>query len=190
VATLYVLWCRITCDAVKDKGSLTMNKIFKHLVCRNGIYANKIQRFAVPDEFVSWSTKYEEYQPPFYEMPGLSDKDWADPSIDEEKFKPKFNQLDGNVNRKSHIGTYEVVNNLPLNPFGRTGLSGRGVLGRYAVNHAADPIVSTWKRDENNEIAKHIDDGKPILRVLCIQRGDTKEIALPGNIYYKIIKNF
>jgi ADP-ribose pyrophosphatase len=39
-----------------------------------------------------------------------------------------------------------------------------------------------WKRDENNELSTHESDGKPILRVLCIQRGDTKEIALPGGM--------
>ena len=29
---------------------------------------------------------------------------------------------------------------------------------------------------------KDENDGKPILKVLCIQRGDTKEIALPGGM--------
>lgn len=28
------------------------------------------------------------------------------------------------------------------NPRGRTGLSGRGLLGRWGPNHAADPIVT------------------------------------------------
>jgi ADP-ribose pyrophosphatase len=39
-----------------------------------------------------------------------------------------------------------------------------------------------WSRDASNEIIKHASDGKPVLRVLCIQRGDTKEIALPGGM--------
>jgi ADP-ribose pyrophosphatase len=62
------------------------------------------------------------------------------------------------------------------------GISGRGILGRYGPNHAADPIVSTWKRDQNGQIMKHSDSQKPILRILCIQRGDTGEIALPGGM--------
>jgi ADP-ribose pyrophosphatase len=107
-----------------------MNKIFKHIVCRNGVYANKIQRFAVSDEFISWSLSYEGYQPPFFESPVLAGKPWADPPIDDTSFKPRFNELDGNVNRISHIGEYQVENNFPLNPFGRTGLKGRGILGR------------------------------------------------------------
>ena len=30
------------------------------------------------------------------------------------------------------------------NPCGRTGLKGRGLLGRWGPNHAADPIVTRW----------------------------------------------
>jgi ADP-ribose pyrophosphatase len=124
---------------------------------------------------------FEDYNPPFYESPILKGKPWADLEVGDPSFNPKYNVLDGNVNRKSHIGVYQVENKMPLNPFGRTGLKGRGILGRYGPNHAADPIVSTWKRNENGEIINH-EDGKPILKVLCIQRGDTKEIALPGGM--------
>jgi ADP-ribose pyrophosphatase len=56
-------------------------------------------------------------------------------------------------------------------------------LGRYGVNHAADPIVSTWQRDSNNVIVKHHKDQKPILKILCITRSDTKDsFALPGGM--------
>lgn len=47
----------------------------------------------------------------------------------------------------------------PLNPIGRTGISGRGFLGRWGPNHAADPVVSRIK------------DGK--LQFVGIQRRDT-----------------
>lgn len=165
-----------------EKESATMNKIFKHVACRNSLYAKAIQRFPVPDEFISWTTSYEEYEPPFYESSVIENKPWADSKIDDPTFKPKFNELDGNVNRVSHTGPYQIANGLPLNPFGRTGITGRGVLGRYAVNHAADPIVSTWKRGENNEIVRDSITQKPILKILCIKRGDTGEIALPGGM--------
>lgn len=155
--------------------------IFKHVVCRNKIYANAIQRLAVTDEQVPWTAAFDNYNPPFYEAPEIKGKPWADLEHVNPSFNPKYNELDGNVNRKSHIGAYQVKGKLPLNPFGRTGLRGRGILGRYGPNHAADPIVSTWKRDDNGVIVKH-EDGKPILKVLCIQRGDTKEIALPGGM--------
>lgn len=159
-----------------------MNKIFKHVACRNSLYAKAIQRFPVPDEFIPWEVSYEVYEPPFYESPGIIGKPWADLKHDDPSFNPKFNKLDGNVNRVSHVGAYRVVNNLPINPFGRTGITGRGILGRYAVNHAADPIVSTWKRDDQKQIVKDTETKKPILRILCIQRGDTGDIALPGGM--------
>jgi AGAP006085-PA len=50
--------------------------------------------------------------------------------------------MDGSVNRKSHIGPYQVEGNYPLNPLGRTGIRGKGILGRWGPNHAADPVVT------------------------------------------------
>lgn len=49
------------------------------------------------------------------------------------------------------MGTYKIENGYPLNPIGRTGIIGRGVLGRWGPNHAADPIVTSWKRLENGD---------------------------------------
>lgn len=69
-------------------------------------------------------------------------------------FKPQWNTLDGNVNRKSFIGSYIINNGKPLNPVGRTGLEGRGILGRWGPNHAADPIVTRWKRN-NGSLVLH-----------------------------------
>ena len=44
------------------------------------------------------------------------------------------------VNRASHEGEYLVdATNRPLNIRGRTGVRGRGVLGKWGPNHAADP---------------------------------------------------
>lgn len=60
--------------------------------------------------------------------------------------------MDGMVNRKSHMGNYEIYDGRPLNPLGRTGLKGRGILGKWGPNHAADPIVSRWKVVENSRV--------------------------------------
>lgn len=56
------------------------------------------------------------------------------------------------MNRISHTGEYEIVQNAPQNPIGRTGVIGRGLLGRWGPNHAADPIVTRWKRDNSGKI--------------------------------------
>lgn len=56
----------------------------------------------------------------------------------------------------------------PLNPYGRTGLCGRGRLYYWGPNHAADPIVTRLDGDS--------------LAVIVIQRGDTGAWALPGGM--------
>ena len=42
------------------------------------------------------------------------------------------------------MGSYSLGKEdlLPRNPIGRTGLRGRGLLGRWGPNHAADPVVT------------------------------------------------
>lgn len=107
----------------------------------------KIFRFAVPDEKVSWDVQWEDYKPPEYNSEKLKGQSWADP----EDYKDiKFNQVDGKLNRKSHMGcvVYYLVKKIsryfseykldksgaPVNPEGRTGLRGRGVLGKF-TNH-------------------------------------------------------
>ena len=89
------------------------------------------------------------------------------------------------VNRASHEGEYLVdVNNRPLNIRGRTGLSGRGVLGKWGPNHAADPVVTRWKRLDNGSGEKKVDEssGRPVLEFVCIQRRDTGVWAIPGGM--------
>lgn len=75
--------------------------------------------------------------------------------LGDPEFSPKWNNLDGTINRRSFRGLYKIVDDRPQNPEGRTGLKGRGVLGRWGPNHAADPIVTRWKRDNTGKIALH-----------------------------------
>ena len=61
----------------------------------------------------------------------------------------------------------------PLNPRGRTGMRGRGVLGMWGPNHAADPVVTRWD--------PRYPEGMR-LEVVAVQRKDTGEWALPGGL--------
>lgn len=71
----------------------------------------------------------------------------------------------------------------PINPFKRTGLLGRGVLGKFGPNHAADPIVVRYNNpyqcaDELFDLStccKH-------LEFVGIQRADTLQWAIPGGM--------
>lgn len=154
-----------------------------HIKCRNNIYPrSNQQRLHVPDERVPWSKVWKNYHPPSFTMDYIKGKPWADPEIGNKNFNPKWNDVDGNVNRTSHVQTYEIRDGYPLNPVGRTGLSGRGVLGRWGPNHAADPIVTRWKRSKNLKQFINENSKKPVLQFVAIQRRDSGEWALPGGM--------
>lgn len=59
------------------------------------------------------------------------------------------------------------------------------ILGHFGPNHAADPIVTRWKRNEQGEIVIHEKTRKPILQFVCICRKDTNEFAIPGGMVDK-----
>jgi ADP-ribose pyrophosphatase len=137
-----------------------------HVKARSLEYLGGIKRFPVPDDKVPWSVPWEDYQPVDYTAPVvLKGPVWADPDIKLNNIntynfmyitmlmciirggimpsKPvKFNEMDGNINRVSHTGRYELDNGVPRNPVGRTGMCGRGLLGKWGPNHAADPVVT------------------------------------------------
>ena len=56
---------------------------------------------------------------------------------------------------------------------------GRGLLGKWGPNHAADPIVTRWKRNSTTR-EREVVGGKPRLEFVAIKRRDTGEWALPG----------
>lgn len=72
----------------------------------------------------------------------------------------QWNSIDKAIDRRSFEGIYKIDNNYPLNPAGRMGIRGRGLLGRWGPNHAADPIVTRWKRDEKESIVENPDSNK------------------------------
>ena len=155
-----------------------------HQKCRSQFYPrtnNTVPRVPVPDEKVSWHIKWEEYNPATFTASHIDGQPWADPAIT-DSFHPHWNKVDGNINRKSHMGVYQIVDLFPLNPAGRTGLRGRGVLGRWGPNHAADPIVTRWKKDESLNVGLNPVTKKPILQFVAIQRRDTGEWAIPGGM--------
>jgi len=160
-----------------------------HTECRTSPYVNTQQtRFPVPDEKVEWNTEFADYKPPFFTDPKVVGNPLTDASLEKMKaddsIKFKFNELDGIIDRRSHEGRYELDGNLedlPLNPHGRTGLTGRGWLWRWGPNHAADPIVTRWLRTEG-EIVKDEESGKPVLEFVAILRNDGGGWAIPGGM--------
>jgi ADP-ribose pyrophosphatase len=135
--------------------------------CRNTTYLNGPARTFVSDENVMWTTSFPGYDPINYTAPSVAKLPvWADNSVDLSSVK--FNTMDGKINRVSYMGQYEIINGVPRNPIGRTGMTGQGLLGRFGPNHAADPLVTRW----NNGV----------LEFVAIKRGDTGEWAIPGGM--------
>lgn len=126
---------------------------------KHALYPN---RFSVPDEKVLWDVIYPEYFPAEYNAPIVLDEKtpWADPQ---------------EIDKVTHLFTsflgYVQFNNkgIPLNPIGRTGICGRGVLGKWGANFAVDAIITTTDASNN-------------LLVLAITRKDTGETAFPGGM--------
>ncbi|CAL4134106.1 unnamed protein product [Meganyctiphanes norvegica] len=156
-----------------------------HSKCREPDYPksqNKVKRFQVPYGKVEWTTDFHDYKPVNYTSTAiLKSPAWADKLIGAEGFSPLWNKLDGNTDRRSHEGEYEVIDGVPQNPHGRTGIIGRGCLGKWGPNHAADPVVTRWKLDGEEKVINEKSQ-LPILQFVSIKRWDNGQWAIPGGM--------
>lgn len=109
-----------------------------------------------------WPSAGSDYAPPHFTDPKvLAGPEWADPDDFERALAARGGMFD----------SYEelpLVDGRPKNPRGPTGLAGRGLLGRFGPNFAADPIV----------FRQH--DGR--LHMIAIRRRDNGRWAIPGGM--------
>ncbi len=123
-------------------------------------------RVDVADESVPWSKDVPSYNPPEFTDDSVLTQGvaqgWADPPTPQEV--PNLTQ------RETYEGPISFDGGVPLNPRGRTGVRGRGLLGKWGPNHAADPIVTRY----------HPQTGK--LQVVAVLREDTGQFAVPGGM--------
>lgn len=124
---------------------------------------------------VSWSEDDDAYRPVDFTHKVVLENDrskkangWADPA----EITPELSkELSDRVSNAVIVGGRpQMVDGLPRNPMGRTGMVGRGLLGKYGPNHAADPLVT------------RIDPNTQKLQMVAIQRADTKQWAIPGGM--------
>jgi ADP-ribose pyrophosphatase len=104
-------------------------------------------RFRISIDQANWKIKAPEYQPPYYVDEIVLQNDsskkkngWADPEHDwsvRGLFKEDKSIL------KDETGK-------PLNPHGRTGICGRGMLGHWGPNPSVIPIVTRINTDTKN----------------------------------------
>lgn len=148
-----------------------------HNVCleQHPQYPNKL---TIPTHRIKWNVSWPKYNPSRFTSQSVIDNarnnikgdKWADPEIiaDVLLHGEKWNE----GLRKSYEGIYAFDElGRPQNPCGRTGLSDRGLLGKWGPNHAADPIVTRYDPDRPN-----------VVQVIAIQRRDTGQWALPGGM--------
>ena len=143
--------------------------------------------------YVDWSIEWDGYKPIAFEHPSIRCQEgsstppsWADPEEDvrrmefrvirgsagQSKYKTKHGDRD-TFEEQIYVAIEEGEGPVePRNPRGRTGIRGRGILGRWGPNHAVDAIVTRY----------HPEDGQ--LQVVVIQRQDAhrETWALPGGM--------
>uniref|UniRef100_A0A8C6XFP7 Transient receptor potential cation channel subfamily M member 2 n=1 Tax=Naja naja TaxID=35670 RepID=A0A8C6XFP7_NAJNA len=135
--------------------------ILSHVSSRNLLYPKSTAiRFPVPDEKVPWELCFTGKDAKKIKVLLLSSSNLENLS------RINFNSLDGEINRQSFHGTYTVEGGLPLNPMGRTGLRGQGILRFFGPNHALHPVVTRWRRNVDGSIYRK--NLKKMLEVLVV----------------------
>jgi len=140
-------------------------KNWGHMVARTQKYSSYPDRVSV-DIGTTWeNVDKQKYNPPYYVSEIVLAKPvWAD---DED-----LSKIGRNISQ-SYEGEIRLDNkSRPLNPRGPTGIEGRGVLGGWGANFAADPIVT------------RIND-QGFLELIVIKRKDCGKWALPGGMVDK-----
>ncbi|XP_048577809.1 transient receptor potential cation channel subfamily M member 7 isoform X2 [Nematostella vectensis] len=130
---------------------------------------SEVERFEVPDDHVDWKVAFPGYNPPH---PDIS----SHPA--EDVLLLRFNEIDGFVDRRSHMGTYDVINGLPRNPRGRTGFSGRGAFAHWGPNHTATFVITRLKLNPSDG---HIveENDQVVWEFLAVKEADETSWRLP-----------
>ena len=125
-------------------------------------------RWPVAEADAAWDRPLANYYPPEYTAGVVFQNEgkWADPR-DVRAVQRKFMTYSHGHDEPALL---DETLGRPLNPLGRTGLQGRGLLGRWGRNQAGDPLV-TRISPENGHI-----------QLLVIQRKDSGQKALPGGM--------
>ena len=135
-------------------------------------------RQPVSDEQVHWRKEFRGYAPQawthdtvFANSRELSTgAKWADPKHPPTAELEQRTTFSGD-GRAHPLGTaLSFEDGVPLNPVGRTGIKGRGLLGKWGPNQAADPIMTRYDPEGGR------------LQIVVIQRKDTNQVQTTCNL--------
>lgn len=145
-------------------------------------FGEEVIKDFVPTSSLSWDIMMTDYNPPDFTSPyvlfnagdfPIDGVDyWADPcgAIKDDDFCAEL--------RRQLSGTCPFDDEgRPLNPRGRTGIRGRGVLGRWGPNRAVNYVITRAKFDANEAQMERA--GKRMLELLLCRRKDGRWV-LPG----------
>ena len=157
-----------------------------HVKARSQANPSYPQRFKVDDEHVPWAVPWDEYEPTVYTDKVVLEQNcetrrggWADPPV-----PPKRAVIETRGSHELQSKQLPWVfddRGRPLNPRGRTGMSNRGVLGKWGPNHAGDAIVTRYRRRAPGEPTPP-GASSIALEMVAIKRRDTGEWAIPGGM--------
>lgn len=152
---------------------------------------SKIARFKVPKMMRDWDLSVTGYNPPYILHKSVVGQSWAD-TEDVAAIVSSFNTLDGDLDRRRarRLSYFlEKGTGRPLNPTGRTGVSGRGLLGRWGPNHSSYLIVTRWFLDEDDKKVVMPSSGKPLMEFVAVKFdgkwGLPGGFVEPGETYMK-----
>ncbi|XP_022706113.1 transient receptor potential cation channel subfamily M member 2-like isoform X2 [Varroa jacobsoni] len=169
-----------------------------HFLAKSSPYpATKVLRFPVPDKYVPWEVMWLDYDPIVFTKPSNCFSAELQPYIDEDVLQLKFEnqrvpkyQWNGVfispagiiTDRKSWIveASQSVIyllepEGVPRNPYGRTGLRGKGGLCRWGPNHFVLFVISRWQTSR-----VHLVGGKG-LEVALMRATRGGHYSLPGD---------
>lgn len=142
-----------------------------------------VKAFLVPKEMLDPLVPFNDYAPVNYTHPIVLEnakksgpERWADPedvSAEIPQARKTFYMMMDNRLNGIPISDSQIQLNssgFPINPYRRTGYTGRGLLGKFGVNHAADPIVVRFNFTTLQ------------LECVLIKRADTGQWAIPGGM--------
>ncbi|UJR27686.1 hypothetical protein I4U23_008964 [Adineta vaga] len=182
---------RPTNDLLLFQNTVNGEKIRVHHRARSSPYPTyrNLIRTAVNDSQVPWSYEWLDYQPITFTANEVHINSGADPDLLKmsSSISLHFNTIDGAIDRRSVYQPYgiDIQNGLPLNPIGRTGLQGRGILLRWGANVYHYIMICRWKRDVHGRMLVHSSNGKKILEILLEIQADsheTNDLILTGGL--------
>ncbi|KAL3314907.1 Transient receptor putative cation channel subfamily M member 2 [Cichlidogyrus casuarinus] len=147
-------------------------------------------RMNVPPEKIAWNLDYPDYfaYDSSEELVLYANDDAHDggnfqhgmPFNFRELRSIPFNQYDSRVHlrRQSLLGRYRLDPNTgaPLNPMGRTGLLGKGLLPRWGPNHCIVIVLTRWMRDTRSS-EPVMRANKHVLQYIVLERN--KRFCIP-----------